>query len=99
MFNIKCFLKGHKLKWNRNIFGDEIRGLGYKRTEFKCERCPHYEYIHDFVIPTHRSSLLEDVDPLVMGRPRDSTPWYVYLLMMVFTIIIASMLYMLGVKY
>ena len=72
MFNFKCFLKDHKLSWNRNIFGDEINGRNGKRTEFRCDRCGHYEYIHDFVVPTKRSELLEDIESPVMELSRKS---------------------------
>lgn len=97
MINLKCLFKGHKLSWNRNIFGDEINGRDGKRTEFKCDRCPHYEYIHDFVIPTERKKLLEDVDPIIMGRPTNDSPWLI-LILMIFTVMITFVLYVLGLR-
>ena len=95
MINLKCLFKGHEMMWNRNIFGDEIIARGWKRTEFRCERCGHYEYISDFVIPTERGKLLEDVDPILMGRPTtNDAPWFIFMLM-VFAVMITAVLYVL----
>lgn len=39
----KIFCK-HNYKFIRNIYGDEIRYLGWKRSEWQCQKCGKYQY-------------------------------------------------------
>lgn len=41
---IKKLLCIHKYEFIRNIYGDEIIHLNYKRSEYKCFKCNKYFY-------------------------------------------------------
>lgn len=45
----KIFCK-HNYRFVRNIYGDEIIYLGYKRSEWKCSKCDKYKYKDKLVI-------------------------------------------------
>lgn len=34
----------HQYKWIRNIYGDEIIRLGYKRSVWECNKCGKHQY-------------------------------------------------------
>lgn len=42
-----CLRDGHDWRFSRNIHGDEIMHRGWKRSEWRCERCKKYEYRDD----------------------------------------------------
>ena len=41
---IKRLFCKHDYKFVRNIYGDEIRYVGWKRSEWQCTKCGKYQY-------------------------------------------------------
>jgi hypothetical protein len=52
---VKKFFCRHSYEFVRNVYGDEIMSLGWKRSVWRCSKCSNIEYrdnLHDVTPPT-----------------------------------------------
>jgi hypothetical protein len=44
---LKRLLCKHKYEWVRDIYGDEVRQSGWKRSIWQCSKCNKVKYMED----------------------------------------------------